>query len=95
MEKAFGDIDWGESSAAYIDILTNASFFEMSKEELESLHQHRQKPYFARIDFQHEDSKASWRSIILGRPPCISVRIRSKSSSTGAHPSQTFIMKEE
>lgn len=26
MEKAFGDIDWGESSAAYIDILTNSSF---------------------------------------------------------------------
>jgi DNA helicase II / ATP-dependent DNA helicase PcrA len=56
MEKAFGDIDWGESSAAYIDILTNSSFFEMSKEELESLTKAKTKPYFARIDFQHEGS---------------------------------------
>ncbi|MCA1061851.1 RNA polymerase recycling motor HelD [Rossellomorea sp. AcN35-11] len=56
MEKAFGDIDWGESSAAYIDILTNSSFFEMSKEELESLTKAKTKPYFARIDFQHKDS---------------------------------------
>ena len=56
MEKAFGDIDWGESSAAYIDILTNSSFFEMSKEELESLLKAKTKPYFARIDFRHEAS---------------------------------------
>ncbi|MGX1265112.1 DNA helicase-2/ATP-dependent DNA helicase PcrA [Rossellomorea marisflavi] len=56
MEKAFGDIDWGESSAAYIDLLTNASFFEMSKEELDSLEKARSKPYFARIDFRHDQS---------------------------------------
>ncbi|MBH9966569.1 RNA polymerase recycling motor HelD [[Bacillus] enclensis] len=56
MEKAFGDVDWGESSAAYIDILTNSSFFEMSKEELESLLKAKNKPYFARIDFKTEGS---------------------------------------
>ncbi len=56
MERAFGDVDWGESSAAYIDILTNASFFEMSKEELESLLRAKNKPYFARIDFKNKDS---------------------------------------
>ncbi len=56
MENAFGDVDWLESSAAYIDILTNASFFEMSKEELEQLRKARRKPYFARIDFQREGS---------------------------------------
>ncbi|WP_175988086.1 RNA polymerase recycling motor HelD [Bacillus sp. Marseille-Q1617] len=56
MEKAFGDVDWGESSAAYIDILTNSSFFEMSKEELESLQKAKNKPYFARIDFKNEGS---------------------------------------
>jgi DNA helicase II / ATP-dependent DNA helicase PcrA len=54
MEKAFGDVDWGESSAAYIDILTNSSFFEMSKEELDSLQKAKDKPYFARIDFKNE-----------------------------------------
>ncbi|KSU62049.1 DNA helicase [[Bacillus] enclensis] len=56
MEKAFGDVDWGESSAAYIDILTNSSFFEMSKEELESLLKAKNKPYFARIDFKTQGS---------------------------------------
>jgi DNA helicase II / ATP-dependent DNA helicase PcrA len=56
MEKAFGDVDWGESSAAYIDILTNSSFFEMSKEELESLLKAKNKPYFARIDFKTDGS---------------------------------------
>ncbi|WP_064091816.1 RNA polymerase recycling motor HelD [Rossellomorea aquimaris] len=56
MERAFGDVDWGESSAAYIDILTNSSFFEMSKEELELLLKAKNKPYFARIDFKNNDS---------------------------------------
>jgi DNA helicase II / ATP-dependent DNA helicase PcrA len=56
MEKAFGDVDWLESSAAYIDILTNASFFEMSKEELEALTKAKKKPYFARIDYSQKDS---------------------------------------
>jgi DNA helicase II / ATP-dependent DNA helicase PcrA len=64
IENAFGDADWLESSAAYIDILTNASFFEMSKEELEALQKAKNKPYFARIDFTHEDSPDEERHYI-------------------------------
>ncbi|MGF2615159.1 AAA family ATPase [Rossellomorea vietnamensis] len=64
IESAFGDVDWLESSAAYIDILTNASFFEMSKEELEALLKAKKKPYFARIDFKHDDSEDGERHYI-------------------------------
>ncbi|RLQ97394.1 RNA polymerase recycling motor HelD [Falsibacillus albus] len=64
IQEAFGDVDWLESSAAYTDILTNASFFEMSKEELESLILAKKKPYFARIDFQGEDTEEPERLYI-------------------------------
>ncbi|EDL62994.1 RNA polymerase recycling motor HelD [Bacillus sp. SG-1] len=64
IENAFGDVDWLESSAAYIDILTNASFFEMSKEELEALQKAKKKPYFARIDFKHDESPEEERHYI-------------------------------
>ncbi|RDI47953.1 RNA polymerase recycling motor HelD [Falsibacillus pallidus] len=64
IQEAFGDADWLDSSAAYTDILTNASFFEMSKEELESLELARTKPYFARIDFKGKDSGEEERHYI-------------------------------
>ncbi len=56
IQEAFGGTDWLDSGAAYNEILTNASFFEMSKEELEALKKARNKPYFARIDFIPEES---------------------------------------
>lgn len=37
MKEAFQDTDWLESSLSYSSILTNARFFEMSKDELSSL----------------------------------------------------------
>lgn len=60
MKEAFADADWLESSMAYGALLTNALFFDMSKDELNSLMKARYNPYFARIDFlrdgqsQHE-----------------------------------------
>lgn len=51
MMETFQDVDWGESSLSYISLLTNARFFEMSRDELNSLKRARNKPYFARIDF--------------------------------------------
>ncbi len=51
MLEAFHDVDWGESSLSYISLLTNATFFDMSRDELNSLKRARSKPYFARIDF--------------------------------------------
>ncbi|WP_026694973.1 RNA polymerase recycling motor HelD [Peribacillus kribbensis] len=53
MEKVFGDADWLEAGG-YSEILTNASFFDMSLTELESLRRAKTKPYFARVDFTRE-----------------------------------------
>lgn len=55
MKEAFEDVDWLESSLSYSSLLTNARFFEMSKDELKQLKKARKKPYFARIDFLRED----------------------------------------
>lgn len=52
MKAAFKDVD---SSLGYSSLLTNARFFDMSKEELSSLKKSRLKPYFARIDFSRDD----------------------------------------
>ncbi|WNS75853.1 RNA polymerase recycling motor HelD [Bacillus sp. DTU_2020_1000418_1_SI_GHA_SEK_038] len=57
MKEAFQDVDWLESSLSYSSLLTNARFFEMSRDELKSLKNARNKPYFARIDFQRQDLK--------------------------------------
>lgn len=57
MRDAFQDIDWLESSLSYLSLLTNARFFEMSRDELKSLKNARMKPYFARIDFLREGLK--------------------------------------
>ncbi|MEI5906372.1 RNA polymerase recycling motor HelD [Bacillus spongiae] len=54
MKEAFGDIDFIESSAAYLDLLANAHFYEVSIDELNALRKAMKKPYFARIDFQQE-----------------------------------------
>jgi len=54
MSEAFQDVDWTESSLGYSSLLTNARFFEMSRDELNSLKRAQTKPYFARIDFQRE-----------------------------------------
>lgn len=55
MKEAFEDVDWLESSLSYSSLLTNARFFEMSKDELMQLKKARKKPYFARIDFLRQD----------------------------------------
>ncbi|MBS4192672.1 AAA family ATPase [Bacillus sp. FJAT-49705] len=57
MREAFHDVDWLDSSTSYSALLTNARFFEMSKDELKSLKNARVKPYFARIDFLQENQK--------------------------------------
>ncbi|MEW9111531.1 MAG: UvrD-helicase domain-containing protein [Cytobacillus gottheilii] len=54
MKEAFSDTDWLESSLSYSSLLTNARFFEMSKDELKSLKKARRTPYFARIDFNRD-----------------------------------------
>src|SRR5437773_2723699 len=55
MQEAFGDADWSESGL-YSQLLTTANFFEMSQSELDSLKIAKNKPYFARVDFERHDN---------------------------------------
>lgn len=54
IRQAMADLDYLDSSLSYINILTNARFFEMARSQKEGLEAIRQKPYFARIHFQKE-----------------------------------------
>ena len=55
IRTAMADLDYLDSSLSYQNILTNARFFDMAKNQREGLEAIRQKPYFARIHFQKED----------------------------------------
>jgi DNA helicase-2/ATP-dependent DNA helicase PcrA len=55
LSEAFQDLDWLDSSLSYTNILTNAQFMERSAEEVRNLKKIRPKPYFARINFKHDD----------------------------------------
>ncbi|MGD6857484.1 RNA polymerase recycling motor HelD [Bacillus infantis] len=66
MKEAFQDTDWLESSLSYSSILTNARFFEMSKDELSSLRNAHPKPYFARLDYQHKGQEEK-ESLYIGK----------------------------
>ena len=55
MKDIFEDADWVES-AGYSQLLTSASFYQLSKTELESLVKALSKPYFARVDFTSREA---------------------------------------
>ncbi|WP_213423484.1 RNA polymerase recycling motor HelD [Bhargavaea massiliensis] len=58
IRQSMGDLEHLDSSLSYINILTNARFFEMAagrKEELEAV---LQNPYFARIHFRKDGEGA-------------------------------------
>ncbi|EMR06040.1 Helicase IV [Bhargavaea cecembensis DSE10] len=58
IRQSMGDLEHLDSSLSYINILTNARFFEMAagrKEELEAV---LQNPYFSRIHFKKEGEGA-------------------------------------
>ena len=54
IRQSMADLDHLDSSLSYINILTNARFFEMARSQKEGLEAIQQKPYFARIHFQKE-----------------------------------------
>lgn len=58
IRTAMADLDYLDSSLSYQNILTNARFFDMAKNQREGLEAIRQKPYFARIHFQKENEPA-------------------------------------
>lgn len=55
IRHAMADLDYLDSSLSYMNILTNARFFDMARSQKEGLEAIRQKPYFARIHFQKDD----------------------------------------
>lgn len=54
IRHAMADLDYLDSSLSYMNILTNARFFEMARSQKEGLEAIQQKPYFARIHFQKD-----------------------------------------
>ena len=52
IRKSMADLDYLDSSLSYLNILTNARFFEMARTQKEGLEAVQKKPYFARIHFQ-------------------------------------------
>ncbi|WP_342515014.1 RNA polymerase recycling motor HelD [Sporosarcina sp. FSL K6-1522] len=55
IRKSMADLEYLDSSLSYINILTNARFFEMARTQKEGLEAIQLKPYFARIHFRKED----------------------------------------
>lgn len=52
IRKSMADLDYLDSSLSYLNILSNARFFEMARNQKEGLEAVQKKPYFARIHFQ-------------------------------------------
>ncbi|MBS7345907.1 MAG: ATP-binding domain-containing protein [Caryophanon sp.] len=56
IRTSIADLDYLDSSLSYLNILANARFFEMAQTQQDSLLAVKNRPYFARIDFQRDDS---------------------------------------
>lgn len=57
IREAMSNLEYIDSSDSFINILTNARFFEMARTQKESLQAVMKKPYFARIRFQRENEE--------------------------------------
>lgn len=57
MSAALKNVEYLDSSDSFLNILTNARFFDLALNEKEALEKVLGKPYFARIDFQRDDEK--------------------------------------
>ncbi|OLO38964.1 hypothetical protein BTR23_10490 [Alkalihalophilus pseudofirmus] len=57
IKQAMVDLDYLDSSLSYVNILTNAKFLESTTRNFRNLVNIRNKPYFARIDFEPVDTK--------------------------------------
>ena len=55
IKESMANVEYLDSSDSFINILTNSRFFELARTQKESLEAVRQKPYFARIQFQRPD----------------------------------------
>lgn len=70
MKEALQQIDWQDSSSAYINVLVNAKFMEMAEKNFINLNKVKDKPYFARIDFKGEGNPNT-EEIYIGKASLI------------------------
>lgn len=57
IKEAMTNLEYIDSSDSFLNVLTNARFFDMALNEKEALEKVLEKPYFARIDFEREHEK--------------------------------------
>lgn len=57
MSAALKNVEYLDSSDSFLNILTNARFFDLALNEKEALEKVLGKPYFARIDFERDGEK--------------------------------------
>ncbi|MEH7226235.1 RNA polymerase recycling motor HelD [Bacillus sp. JJ1566] len=56
LKGALEGVDFKDSSLSYLNMLTNSTLLRRTNEEVRSLKRNRNKPYFARINFQREET---------------------------------------
>lgn len=66
IRTSLADLDYLDSSLSYLNILANARFFEMAQTQQDSLLAVKNRPYFARIDFQR-DGAAETEQLYIGK----------------------------
>jgi DNA helicase-2/ATP-dependent DNA helicase PcrA len=64
IKEAMVDLDWVDSSLSYINVLTNAKFLKMTERQVDQLNAIKDRPYFARMDFQAKNQPESTRYYI-------------------------------
>ncbi|MEE1130616.1 MAG: RNA polymerase recycling motor HelD [Caryophanon sp.] len=66
IRTSLADLDYLDSSLSYLNILANARFFEMAQTQQDSLLAVKNRPYFARIDFQR-DGATETEQLYIGK----------------------------
>ncbi|MBS4538996.1 AAA family ATPase [Clostridium sp. D2Q-11] len=56
IKEAMKELDYLDSSQSYINIILNSKFMETAEKNFEALYKVKDKPYFARVDFQREEN---------------------------------------
>ncbi|MBM7704289.1 RNA polymerase recycling motor HelD [Metabacillus iocasae] len=56
LKQALDGIDFKDSSFSYMNMLTNSNLLKRTSDEVKKLKRFRNKPYFARIDFQRDET---------------------------------------
>lgn len=84
IRKSMADLDYLDSSLSYLNILTNARFFEMARNQKEGLEAVHKKPYFARSISKKQVTRKNF--FISGKRLYFIVKPMSPLLLTGVHP---------